>query len=70
MSGHTKVGAANSSVQDSAQALSMAIRGISRTLALLSDTPEEAERLAHLERAGAERPDAPGAVSHKRGRRN
>ncbi|NTU86084.1 MAG: CAAX protease, partial [Chloroflexales bacterium] len=59
--GGTRVGAANNCAQDSAQALYMAIRGISRVLASradvraeLSDTPEEAERLAQLERVGAE----------------
>ncbi|NTU79157.1 MAG: hypothetical protein HGA45_07105 [Chloroflexales bacterium] len=59
--GGTRVGAANNCAQDSAQALYMAIRGISRVLASrgdvraeLSDTPEEAERLAQLEQVGAE----------------
>ncbi len=59
--GGTKVGAANNCAQDSAQALYMAIRSIGRVLAArpdvraeLSDTPEEAARLAQLEDVGAE----------------
>ena len=58
--GGTKVDAANNCAQDSAQALYMAVRSISRVLgsradirAELSDTPEEAARLAQLKLVGA-----------------